>query len=928
MLTRQGFLGVILPPEGIYCVVGVSGTKAIQQTFHADLVGVDAAVEKLDKQGVNSFVAVANYQDDQNRTAANAVQLKSFFLDLDCGADNIKKYPDQASAIQGLKKFVKDMKLPRPMVVNSGNGVHAYWPLTAPLGRTEWRVIAEKLKVACLMSGLKIDASVTADAARVLRAVGSSNWKDPANPIKVVVLNEVPAVDVSVFKTLLNVTDSGLEGYISGRPMDDATKALLNNTPASFKLILKKSLAGVGCGQLAEIINSQESVSEPLWRAALSVAQFCKDRTKAIHLISSGHAEYNARETEDKASRIQGPYKCSTFWKDNPTGCDGCIHKDKITSPIMLGKGEVEVATAEDNVVRSTTEPEKVYVIPEYPFPFVRGKYGGLYTKSSDPDTNPQDVMVYEHDFYLVNTIDDPQQGMCGLFRLHLPQDGVKEFLIPLREMIAKDAFGKRVAEQGISTTGKQMEQLMGYANISVKSYQKSQKAAKARTQFGWVDNFTGFVIGERHVTATDTHYSPPSSLTLDLVKSFHMVGTLDKWKSIASMYNRPGSEGLMFALFAGFGSPLVPFSNQRGCVISLYSAEAGTGKTTTLRMINSIFGNPDDLMLIKNDTMNGRINRIGVMNNMATCVDEITNESSETTSDFLYHYMQGRGKIRLQGSYNLERKNTTSWLSHAIVTANEAMEDKLLSKKRNPDGELVRVIEYPCAPIMGISKAESDAAFGLLSKNYGLAGEAYIRHIMANLPEVQNAISKMQLRIDEAAGLVQRERYWSTAATTSMVGGLYARSAGVLDFTDEEFKRVYSWIIALIKQKGQKSATSPAHEAGMALGSFISEFQQGMLVINQGVSRKGNMVEAPIREPRSALCIRYEPDAKLLYVSRTKFRDFCTKSHLGYSSVLKVAAAEGKYVGEKKMRMGKGFHASEPEIALIFNHDESLFGD
>lgn len=929
MPTRQEFLGAVLPPEGIYCVVGIKNNVLHSQTFHTTLLDVEVAVDHLDGQRIDSFVAMSSFLTDRNRTAANAACLKAFFLDLDCGEDTPKKYIDQSAAIAALKKFVKEMGIPRPIVVNSGNGVHAYWPLTEAVNKDEWKAVAEQFKVTCLLSGLKIDPTVPADVARVLRAVGSHNFKRET-PLPVEVLNMVPPMDFAVFRGKFGVMGSGFSGAPK-RPLDAVTKALLENKPSSFKLILKKSAEGTGCNQILDAVLNQETTSEPMWRGVLSIAKFCKDSDKAIHAVSYKHPEYTQQSTEEKVALIQGPYNCQTFWKDNPTGCDGCPNRGKITNPISLGRGEVEVATAEDNVVRDMKAPEVVYTIPEFPFPYVRGKHGGVYVKSEDKDGNPKDMLVYENDFYLVNTVDDPLEGMSALFRLHLPQDGVKEFLVPMKEMIAKDTFGKRVAEQGMGTIGKQMEALMHYANTSVKSYQKTKRADKSRLQFGWVDSYSAFVVGDRQITATGIKYSPPSSVTLGLVNFFRQAGSLEEWKKVASFYNQPGMELNMFALFFGFSSPLVPFCGEtRGGILNLYSDESGTGKTTMLRMINSIFGHPEDLMLIKSDTMNSRISRIGTMQNITPTIDEITNEPPEVTSDFLYDFLQARGKNRLKHSHNIERINATTWKTNCAVTANSPIEDKLYFKKRSPDGELARCLDIEYRPGNTITKAESDAIFTPLRTNYGWAGDIYMQYVIQNLPEIIKLLDKMQKSIDKAAGLTQRERYWSGLAVTPLVGGLVARSAGVLEFTDADFKRVYDYVVALLiaKRISQTKVTQAAPD--LVLGAFLSEHINDVLVINSGVSRKaGAMAEAPIREPRGKLYIRYEPDTKLIYVSKVKFRSFCTLGQTSYTGVLDAMKKRKTFLGEKKVRMGKGTQLSHPEAALIFtNHGESLFED
>jgi hypothetical protein len=52
-----------------------------------------------------------------------------------------------------------------------------YWPLTEPVNVVDWKPVAEDLKRLCKQEGLRIDMTVTADAARVLRIPGTMNFK-------------------------------------------------------------------------------------------------------------------------------------------------------------------------------------------------------------------------------------------------------------------------------------------------------------------------------------------------------------------------------------------------------------------------------------------------------------------------------------------------------------------------------------------------------------------------------------------------------------------------------------------------------------------------------------------------------------------------------------------------------------------------------
>ena len=129
---------------------------------------------------------------ESGRFAANALALKSFFIDLDCGED--KPYATIDEGLFALKNFCKATKLPKPTIVRSGRGAHVYWVLEEAMPRQEWKPYAEQLKTLCTEHKFEIDYAVPADAARVLRMVGTEHLKDPTNPIPVEVLYFAPAI--------------------------------------------------------------------------------------------------------------------------------------------------------------------------------------------------------------------------------------------------------------------------------------------------------------------------------------------------------------------------------------------------------------------------------------------------------------------------------------------------------------------------------------------------------------------------------------------------------------------------------------------------------------------------------------------------------------------------------------------------------------
>ena len=71
--------------------------------------------------------------------------------------------------------------------------------------------------------------------------------------------------------------------------------------------------------------------------------------------------------------------------------------------------------------------------------------------------------------------------------------------------------------------------------------------------------------------------------------------------------------EGRAFAFFMGFGGPLMKFVADgalSGFLLNLISKWGGTGKSTMLEAINSIYGIPKPLLLSSKDTHNHRLHR------------------------------------------------------------------------------------------------------------------------------------------------------------------------------------------------------------------------------------------------------------------------------------------------------------------------------
>jgi len=921
-MAKTDLLSAVLSDEGWYCVVGLKKTGMPKQVFVQTLGEVDQEIDDLLAKNYDVYFACSKYEINSTRTTDNVKNIKAFWLDIDCGEG--KPYASQGDGVQALKHFCADLGLPKPTLVNSGRGVHVYWALKEPITRQQWKPVADRLKIICHERGLHADPARTADAASILRIPETFNTKsDP--PLDVVLMCIGTETTYEEFKNIVGILEEAPE--YAHTQINELTKSLMGNKQSRFSTIMMKVEKDNACPQLASAVADQETLEEPRWRAALSIAAHCVDMEKAVQDISFKHPEYSESGALNKASKIKGPYTCDAFSKINPDGCNNCPNKGKITSPIVLGQ-EIVAAEPEDNVVQFTAADAikpVTYTIPEYPYPYFRGKTGGVYKKADDEDED-EAVLIYEHDLYVVKRMKDPQHGEVVWMRLHTPKDGVREFALPAVDLLTTEKLREKLAWFGVIAMKKQMDTIMAYIVRFTKELQCREGADIMRTQFGWTDSNRSFVIGDTEICADGDRYSPPSSYTAPLADYFIPVGSLEEWKKVISVYDMPGLEPMAFGFFTGFGAPLLKHLNLKGALINMINNQSGTGKTTAIKAMHSIYGHPEEVMLIQRDTMNVKLHRLGVMNNLPLGCDELTKMTPEDFSDLSYAASQGRGRARMKSSENAERNNFARWETILLCSSNASAVDKLKSLKATADGELMRVIEYSIPETKVMTKEEADEIFPKLYTNYGHAGRIYLRDLVCNLEERIREIKDIQLLIDRKVGFTNRERFWSGVAACNIAGAMFARRLGLIDI---DVGRVFKWLVKEFTQMRQE-IKPPASSYASVVGEYWNEQRQNTLVINDEIDKRTGVELLPILEPRGELTVRMEPDTQKLFIISKKFREYCSKNQITLKDVLNALASEGVYVGAIKKRMSKGTKLSStpPVDTYVFDCSRGDFLD
>lgn len=894
----------VQPTEGWFAVVGIGNSRVIQKLVQ-NRDAFNKQVEAFKAKNYDVYFGVAKYNDPSGRTKDNVYALRSFWLDIDVSFEKAQLneltgipqgYSTQKTALIALHAFCITTGLPFPIVVNSGRGLHVYWALTQSVKREDWEPVAHRLRDLCVLHNFYVDKAVF-DATRILRVPGTLNYKgDPPHPVEMMSIG-VP-MEFEALRDLLGVREDQLQKTNLIRKLTALGQSMLPDETPRFERILKETAKGQGCQQLKACIEQRATLSEPRWFDALSIAKFCEDKTQAIEVLSSGHKDYDPDEAEIKTHHIAGPHSCQQFELNNPGGCLGCPKRGKITSPIVIGRplqNRMPPPTPTDEVIDYKLPPQ--YCMSD----------AGLWRLGTGAEGGDEEILNYP--FEILKRMRDPSQGDVTVVRIRRPSDGIIEVVLPNGLIADPTEFRKRLAAEGVVCHNKQFNLLTQYFIDVVSARQHEDKAETMRLQFGWVDDDSCFVIGDRELSAEEPRYSPPSSVTQSIAEHMKPAGTLEAWREVFNLYGKPGLEPLAFAALTGFGAPLMKFLGQKGLIINLIHPQSGTGKTTALHMCNSIWGAPDRLCSVASDTLNAKIMRLGVMNNLPFTVDEITNTSALEFSTLAYNMSQGRGKDRVKSAANEMRTNLTSWQTMSLCSSNASFYEKLAAAKNAPAGEFMRLLEYKVDHKSLIDPKVAKLMFDhQLMENYGHAGDIYATYLVREGARICDTVMSIQKKIDTELNFSASERIWSAGVAANITGGLIAGQLGLHNW---DMQRVYKFASTLLADL-RRDVKQPAFNAERIIGAYLNARISNALVI------ESKAAAWPVSEPKGPLLVRYEPDTKHLFIAVSEFKEHCAEQSISYKTVVEDLTYNGALLAVGIKNMSRGMKLDTPPVLAL----------
>ena len=274
------------------------------------------------------------------------------------------------------------------------------------------------------------------------------------------------------------------------------------------------------------------------------------------------------------------------------------------------------------------------------------------------------------------------------------------------------------LSDRGIDVNSRNADELIAYLADVLSLNTKEIPLSKSIGRCGWMDKgFAPYI--------NDLKYDGDIAFK-DMYDSLKENGDYEDWKKKCKEL-RQKSNIARLVLAASFASPLLYKLDTLPFVVHMHGG-TGSGKTVTLMMAMSIWGNPDFGKLVKslNNTQVSFGRMAGFLNNIPFAGDELEIIKSKwTNTDQLIMFLcegidRGRGKA--SGGVDTMQ----SWKNCFLFTGEHP-----ICKENSGGGVKNRVIEIYCDKKI-IEDGNKTAAF--FKQNYGFAG----KHFIKCLPDVE----------------------------------------------------------------------------------------------------------------------------------------------------------------------------------------------
>ena len=911
------FIKTVLAPEDNYLLWLARRSGATwNENYTTAEACVKAALEHDKAKDVTVYMAIGSFADNigphkntgkdyVQRQAHQATKFKTLAVDLDVDPDNPKKYSSQREAVKALLLACKKIGLPEPLIVLSGNGVHAYWIFTESIIADLWEKMSLSLRAAMEANGVKLDVSKVHERTMVLRPVGTHHKKDPDNWKEVHTINESkPRSPIEYAKVLKEYKFAGPKRTGAG-PGRRRTSTVMDALLAGDANVVLADM--YKCPQIAALLDSGgatdaagEIVSEPLWRASLGIAKFCEDSKDAAVQLSSGHPDYDYDDCIEKMENWNGtgPTVCATFAEHCPSACDTCAHNGRITSPAQLVRGVSEIEV--QSPISTETETQTVKLPAGYSF-----KSRNTYYRRPGSD---EDEFVAPYMLWVEQRVTDADENTnSAKIAVDFPLEGIKVITIEASIIAAGgNDLRKALADKQVYINGN-IDPLKNYLMTFLRRLQEAVAADVSYKHFGWQKDGS-FLIGT-NIIGADRETTPHlEGVAKDYEETLTQKGDLDTWVNATRLFDLPGMEFQGFCFLLALGAPLQKAAGFPSALVNMYSKDSGSGKTLTGRFGLSAWGDYRTLGATTKSTPAAFYKHFGTLSNFGIYVDEMTTMDTDRLRSFVMCIQDGVEPIRLSASATGFR-DASRWCTPIITSSNTDMYAQL-GQTVVSEAEELRILQFNCERVAYL--ADNGMQVGrklqkLIEDNYGLAGPIFVEDLIKRGgPEA--VFNPIYDEFDDAFKFTMpgQERFYKGKIVVAYAAGKLYSELGLIKFNYERHIR------AVLKHilKLRKNRSTNVSDGFDILAQFLTENQSE--IVYYYTTPTNSYALQPT--PRNAVArVELTLDDKervvggMMFINRTAFRKWGQFNNTNSSRLVESLEEEGVKISYVRKTLYKG---------------------
>ncbi|MCG8317560.1 MAG: DUF927 domain-containing protein [Pseudomonadales bacterium] len=395
-----------------------------------------------------------------------------------------------------------------------------------------------------------------------------------------------------------------------------------------------------------------------------------------------------------------------------------------------------------------------------------------------------------------------------GMVLHWIDQDGIERkdsFPVSLLYESRNSLLVRTLADRGLKIVPRKEKALLNYvASID------TDKRLNAVRQTGWhqdPDGELAFILPGAILSNSNKHqyvFQPDQPQTNN--SSLATKGTLTDWQTHIGL-KLQGNPLLIFAVCAAFAAPLLKFLKM-DCTGFHFYGQSSQGKTTTLQVAASVWGNGQDPAAGSESSFIQRWNTTGNAleavaanhNDILLTLDEMATCSAKDFGNVIYNLAGGQGKARLSKDSDL--KSRFKWLTLVLSSGEISVKQKIEeSGQAAKAGQLNRMIDIECTEkiIQNYHDLNPSSFVNYLKQScanfHGIAGISFLQRLLAKKLCFETLSEWLQLEHKRASNTLapnglkltaEAQRAISRFAVV-LLAGKQATELGVLPLSAED---------------------------------------------------------------------------------------------------------------------------------------------